>query len=262
MIRALRTAASGMIAQQMNVDVIANNLANVNTTGFKRSKLEFQDVLYQRLRPAGVATAGSALRPVALDVGHGTRPSSTDRLFSVGNIEPTGNPLDIVIEGNGFLQIQLPDGSIAYTRDGSLKMDGEGSIVTSDGFLVQPEINIPQDASSISIGTDGTVEVLIVGADEPQEIGQFELVRFVNPAGLNAMGRNLYQQTGASGDPILGTPGQDGLGTLSQGYLEMSNVEVVEEMVKMIVAQRAFEINSKAVQTSDQMAELANNMRR
>jgi flagellar basal-body rod protein FlgG len=262
MIRALRTAASGMIAQQMNVDVIANNLANVNTTGFKRSKLEFQDVLYQSLRPAGVSTGGSSLRPVALDVGHGTRPSSTERLFTVGNITPTGNPLDIVIEGNGFFQVLMPDGTAAYTRDGGLKMDAEGSIVTSDGYIVQPEINIPEDATSVSIGTDGMVEVLIVGEDEPQQIGQFELARFVNPAGLKAVGRNLYLQTGASGDPLLSTPGLDGLGTLNQGYLEMSNVEVVEEMVKMIVAQRAFEISSKAVQTSDQMAELANNMKR
>jgi flagellar basal-body rod protein FlgG len=262
MIRAMRTAASGMIAQQMNVDVISNNLANVNTTGFKRSSLEFQDVLYQRLRPAGVSTGGTSLRPVALDVGYGSRPSSTDRLFTVGNIQPTGNPLDLMIEGNGFLQVLMPDGTTAYTRDGALKMDAEGSIVTSDGYIVQPEITVPQDATNISVNEDGRVEVLIVGNDEPQEIGQFELARFMNPAGLNALGRNLFQRTAASGDPVLGNPAIDGFGGLRQGYLEMSNVEVVDEMVKMIVAQRAFEINSKAVQTSDQMAELANNMKR
>ncbi len=262
MIRAMRTAASGMIAQQMNVDVVANNLANVNTTGFKRSSLQFQDVLYQQIKPAGVSTGGTSLRPVALDVGYGSRPSATDRLFSVGNIQPTGNPLDIMIEGNGFLQVLLPDGTTAFTRDGALKMDAEGTLVTSDGYILQPEITIPDDATNISIQVDGRVEVLIVGDDQPQEVGQIELARFINPAGLTAMGRNLFAETAASGNPILGNPGTDGLATLNQGYLEMSNVEVVEEMVKMIVAQRAFEINSKAVQTSDQMAELANNMRR
>ena len=262
MIRALRTAASGMIAQQMNVDVIANNLANVNTTGFKRSKLEFQDVLYQNLRPAGVSTGGVTLRPVPLDVGYGTRPASTERLFTEGNITPTGNALDLVIEGNGFFQVQMPDGSMSYTRDGSLKMDADGTIVTSDGFIVQPQITIPEDATSISVGVDGMITVMITGDDTPQEIGQLELARFMNPAGLEAKGRNLYVPTAASGEAILGTPGEEGLGVLNQGYLEMSNVEVVEEMVKMIVAQRAFEINSKAVQTSDQMAELANNMKR
>jgi flagellar basal-body rod protein FlgG len=262
MIRALRTAATGMIAQQMNVDVIANNLANVNTTGFKRSKLEFQDVLYQNMKPAGVSTGGTTLRPVALDVGYGTRPASTERLFTEGNITPTGNALDVVIEGNGFLQIQMPDGSISYSRDGGLKMDANGTIVTADGYIIQPQINIPADASSIAIGSDGVVTVIINGDDTPQEVGQFELARFMNPAGLEAKGRNLYVATAASGPAVLGTPGQDGLGVLNQGYLEMSNVEVVEEMVKMIVAQRAYEINSKAVQTSDQMAEMANNLKR
>jgi len=261
MIRALRTAATGMVAQQMNVDVIANNLANVNTTGFKRSKLEFQDMLYQNTRPAGVA-AGGTLRPVALDVGYGTRASSTERLFTTGNITPTGNALDLTIEGNGFFIIQQPDGSEAYTRDGALKMDADGTLVTGDGFIVQPQISIPQDATSISIGVDGRVSVMVVGDETPQEVGQIELARFINPAGLEAKGRNLYLPTAASGTAIVSTPGQDGLGVLNQGYLEMSNVEVVEEMVKMIVAQRAYEINSKAVQTSDQMAELANNMKR
>lgn len=262
MIRALRTAASGMIAQQLNVDVIANNLANVNTTGFKRSKLEFQDVLYQNLRPAGVSAGGTALRPVALEIGHGTRATSTERLFTQGNITPTGNPLDIVIEGSGFFQVLQSDGSMAYTRDGALKIDGEGTLVTSDGFIVQPEISFPTGTSSISISVEGVVTVQVAGSDDPQDIGQIELVRFANPGGLAAMGRNLYRYTAASGEPQIGNPGQDGLGHLNQGYLELSNVEVVEEMVKMIVAQRAFEISSKAVQTSDQMAEMANNLKR
>lgn len=262
MIRALRTAASGMIAQQLNVDVIANNLANVNTTGFKRSKLEFQDVMYQNLRPSGVSSGGTSLRPVALEIGHGTRATSTERLFTQGNITPTGNPLDIVIEGRGFFQVLQSDGSIAYTRDGALKMDGEGTLVTSEGFIVQPEISFPDGTSSISISIEGMVSVLVAGSDDPQDIGQLELVRFANPGGLEALGRNLYRSTAASGEPQAGNPGQDGLGNLNQGYLELSNVEVVEEMVKLIVAQRAFEISSKAVQTSDQMAELTNNLKR
>ncbi len=262
MIRALRTAASGMIAQQLNVDVIANNLANVNTTGFKRSKLEFQDVMYQNLRPSGVSSGGTSLRPVALEIGHGTRATSTERLFTQGNITPTGNPLDIVIEGRGFFQVLQSDGSIAYTRDGALKMDGEGTLVTSEGFIVQPEISFPDGTSNISISIEGMVSVLVAGSDDPQDIGQLELVRFANPGGLEALGRNLYRSTAASGEPQVGNPGQDGLGNLNQGYLELSNVEVVEEMVKLIVAQRAFEISSKAVQTSDQMAELTNNLKR
>lgn len=262
MIRALRTAASGMIAQQLNVDVIANNLANVNTTGFKRSKLEFQDVMYQNLRPSGVSSGGTSLRPVALEIGHGTRATSTERLFTQGNITPTGNPLDIVIEGRGFFQVLQSDGSIAYTRDGALKMDGEGTLVTSEGFIVQPEISFPDGTSNISISIEGMVSVLVAGSDDPQDIGQLELVRFANPGGLEALGRNLYRSTAASGEPQAGNPGQDGLGNLNQGYLELSNVEVVEEMVKLIVAQRAFEISSKAVQTSDQMAELTNNLKR
>jgi len=262
MIKAMRTAASGMSGQQMNVDNIANNLANVNTTGFKRSKLEFQDVLYQNYRRAGVASAVGSEVPVGLAIGYGTRPAATVREFSTGDLSLTTNPLDIAIEGNGFFQVQLPDGSTGYTRDGAFKLSADGRLVTSDGYFVLPEITIPEDATAISVGQDGVIEVQQFGQDEPTEIGQLELARFVNPAGLAAIGRNILIQTSASGDPITDTPGMDGLGRANQGYLEMSNVQVVDEMVNMIVAQRAYEMNSKAIQTADDMSQVANNLKR
>ncbi len=262
MIKAMRTAATGMQAQQLNVDTIANNLANVNTTGFKKSRVEFQDILYQKLRSAGGATMGEAVSPTNLEVGFGTQPVSTQRLFSEGNITPTGNALDVCIEGDGFFQISMPDGTIAYTRDGAFKLSGDGKIVTSDGFYLYPEIAVPGDAMQIAIGIDGRMTVQIVGETEPQEIGQLELVKFINPAGLEAMGHNLFKQTSASGEPTVGMPTQEGLGKISQGTLELSNVEVVEEMVNMIIAQRAYEINSKAIQTSDDMSGIANNLKR
>jgi len=262
MIKAMRTAASGMSGQQMNVDNIANNLANVNTTGFKRSKLEFQDVLYQNYRRAGVASAVGSEVPVGLAIGYGTRPAATVREFSTGDLSLTTNPLDIAIEGNGFFQVQLPDGSTGYTRDGAFKLSADGRLVTSDGYFVLPEVTIPEDATAISVGQDGVIEVQQFGQDEPTQIGQLELARFVNPAGLAAIGRNILIQTSASGDPITDTPGIDGLGRANQGYLEMSNVQVVDEMVNMIVAQRAYEMNSKAIQTADDMSQVANNLKR
>jgi flagellar basal-body rod protein FlgG len=262
MIKAMRTAASGMSAQQMNVDNIANNLSNVNTTGFKRSKLEFQDVLYQNFRRAGTATALGRELPVGLDVGYGTKPSATVREFSTGDLSATGNPLDLAIEGDGFFQVQLPDGATAYTRDGALKLSAEGQVVTSEGYFIIPEITIPEDATAIAVGTDGTISVQQYGQSEPTDIGQLELARFVNPAGLAAIGRNLLIQTSASGDPITDVPAQSGLGQIDQGYLEMSNVKVVDEMVNMIVAQRSYEMNSKAIQTADDMAGIANNLKR
>jgi flagellar basal-body rod protein FlgG len=262
MIKAMRSAASGMSGQQMNIDNIANNLANVNTTGFKRTKVEFQDVLYQNFRRAGTQSAIGATIPTNLAIGYGTKPVATTREFSVGQFKETGNPLDMAISGNGFFQVLMPDGSTAYTRDGSFKMSAEGEVVTADGFRMLPEITVPEDASSISISIDGEISVMLVGNDEPQSIGNIELVRFVNPAGLSAVGHNLYLQTAASGDPITGTPTQDGLGKIEQGYLEMSNVEIVDEMVNMIVAQRAYEINSKVIQTSDDMAQIANTLKK
>ncbi len=262
MIKAMRTAASGMMAQQMNVDNIANNLANVNTSGFKKSKIEFQDVLYQNYRKAGTASAVGTLVPTDLAVGYGTRPASSTREFSNGDLSQTGNPLDLAIDGDGFFQIQRPDGTTAYTRDGAFKVSADGRLVTSDGYFVLPEVTIPQDTTSISVGGDGVVEVMLFGQDTPTQIGQFELARFINPAGLSAIGKNLLVQTSASGAPITNVPTQAGMGSLDQGYLEMSNVSVVDEMVNMIVAQRAYEMNSKAIQTADDMASIANNLKR
>ncbi|MBU8934560.1 MAG: flagellar basal-body rod protein FlgG [candidate division Zixibacteria bacterium] len=262
MIKAMRTAASGMIAQQMNVDNIANNLANVNTTGFKRSKIEFQDVLYQNLRKAGTASALGSEVPTGLAIGYGTRAAASSRQFTEGNLTRTGNPLDLAISGDGFFQIQHPDGTTAYTRDGAFKISGDGRIVNVDGYILDPEITIPQNATAISVGTDGTIEVSIPGQSDPTNLGQIELARFVNPAGLEALGRNLLVATRASGDPLTDIPTQSGLGSLDQGYLEMSNVEVVDEMVNMIVAQRAYEMNSKAIQTADDMASIANSLKR
>ena len=262
MSRALYTAATGMIAQQMNVDNISNNLANVNTTGFKRSQLEFQDVLYQNYRRAGTASAIGSEVPTGLAIGYGTRASSTVRQFTEGNLTPTGNPLDLAISGDGFFQVQHPDGSTVYTRDGAFKISSEGQIVTSDGYFLTPEMSIPEDATAVSVGSDGMVEVLVSGQTDPVQVGQIELARFVNPAGLTAIGRNLLVPTGASGDPITDIPTQSGLGDINQGYLEMSNVKVVDEMVNMIVAQRSYEMNSKAIQTADDMAGIANNLKR
>lgn len=262
MIRSLWTAASGMQAQTTNIDVISNNLSNVNTAGFKRSRAEFQDLLYQTMRPPGVDSAGGNQVPTGIQVGHGTRTAATNRLFTQGDFQHTQNELDIAIEGQGFFQIVQPNGDIAYSRAGNFKIDSEGRIVSPDGYLMEPEITIPTDTIAVSIGTDGTVAVLQPGVTEPTEIGNIELARFVNPAGLSGIGRNLFAQTEASGDPITGTPGEEGYGTLAQGYLEMSNVSVVDEMVNMITAQRAYEINSKAIQTSDEMLQQANNLKR
>jgi len=262
MIKAMRTAATGMIAQQMNVDNIANNLANVNTTGFKKSTVEFQDVLYQNYRQAGTASALGSKLPTGLAIGYGARASATNRSFTVGDLSSTGNPLDFAIDGDGFFQVQMPDGSTAYTRDGAFKISGEGDIVTSEGYYMLPQLSLPENATAVSVGTDGTIEVMQSGQSEPTQIGQIELARFVNPAGLSAIGRNILVETGASGSPITDIPSQNGLGQIDQGYLEMSNVKVVDEMVNMIVAQRAYEMNSKAIQTADDMAGIANNIKR
>ncbi len=262
MIRSLYTAATGMSAQQVNMDVTANNLANVNTTGFKKSRADFQDLLYQTIRVAGATQGQGVELPTGVQVGLGTRLAATQKVFTQGDFQTTGNELDMVIEGKGFFQVTLPSGEVAYTRDGSLKMDGEGRVVTSDGYPIDPEISIPSGATSISVGKDGTVSVKLAGQTEPEDAGQIQLVNFLNPAGLESMGGNLYRVSAASGEPIVGTPGQDGLGTLAQGTVEMSNVKVVEEMVNLIIAQRAYEVNSKAIQASDEMLSLANNIRR
>lgn len=261
MLRTLSIAASGMQAQTLNIDVISNNLANVNSSGFKKSRADFQDLLYETLRPAGASASAGNQVPTGIQIGHGARPVATQKIFMQGNYQLTENKLDIAIEGDGFFEIIQPNGDSAYTRSGAFKMDRDGRVVTSDGFLLEPEITIPTDTVTLSIGTDGTVSVLTAGETEATEIGTIQLTKFSNPAGLESIGRNLYLPTLASGDAIVGTAGEEGFGTLAQGYLEMSNVSVVEEMVNMIVAQRAYEINSKAIQAADQMLQIANNIR-
>ena len=262
MLRALWIAASGMEAQGLNIDVIANNLANVNTIGFKRGRADFQDLLYETLRPAGASSSAGTTVPTGIQIGHGTRPVAVQKIFLQGSYQKTENELDLAIEGEGFFQILQPNGDIAYSRAGAFKLDNEGNIVTSDGYSMEPGISVPSDTMSISIGTDGTVSIIQAGETIPSEIGTIELARFINPAGLNSIGRNLYLPTLASGDSISGTAGEDGLGTITQGYLEMSNVSVIDEMVNMITAQRAYEINSKAIQTTDEMLQISNNLKR
>jgi flagellar basal-body rod protein FlgG len=256
------TAAAGMKAQQLYVDNISNNLANVNTTGFKKGKVEFQDLLYQTLREPGAQTSDGTKLPSGLQIGLGVKSAANQRIFSQGNMIETKNPLDLALEGEGFIQVLRPDGSIAYTRDGSLKISSEGVLVTSEGFPIEPEIMIPEGAKNLGISSTGSVSATLEGEEFPQEIGQVELARFVNSAGLRSMGGNLYEVTIASGDAVVGMPGTETFGTLHQGYLESSNVEVVEEMVGMITAQRAYEITSKAIQTSEEMLQIANQLKR
>ncbi len=261
MIRALWTAATGMQGQQTNIDVIANNLANVNTVGFKRSRADFEDLIYQTQKEAGVNTTTNTVEPTGIQIGLGTQLADVSKNFMQGSLQETGNPLDLAIQGNGFFQITMPDGTIAYTRAGDFKLDNNGRIVTTDGYPLSPEITVPQDTTSISVGNDGTISVMEAGQTTPTQLGQIQLAFFPNPAGLKAIGQNLYVQTVSSGTPTLGTPGINGLGTINQGYLEMSNVSVVQEMVDMIAAQRAYETNAKVIQTSDQMLQTANNLK-
>jgi len=262
MIRSLYTAATGMEAQRLNIDVVANNLANVNTTGFKRSRADFQDLLYQDEKTAGASSAEGLQIPSGIQVGLGVRPVAVQKIFAQGDFAATGNPLDLVIEGGGFFQVPKPDGEVAYTRSGSFKLDSTGRIVTSDGYPMEPTITIPTNTTSITVGTDGKITVTQPGSNTPTEVGTITLARFSNPAGLKAIGKNLFTPTDSSGEAITGNPGIDGMGTIGQGFLELSNVNVVEEMVNMIASQRAYEINSKAVQASDEMLQTINNMKR
>lgn len=261
MLRALRTAASGMTAQQLYIDTVAHNLANVNTTGFKKNRADFEDLLYQTLRPAGAA-GGEGQEPSPLQVGHGTKLAASPKIFSQGDTEVTGNPLDVAIEGDGLFQIVMPDGTTAYTRDGALRIDGQGRMVNTRGLAVTPEMTVPEDTVGIRIDAEGRVFVNQAGTVEPTELGQLLLARFVNVSGLESIGGNLMRQTGASGEPIVGAPGDLGIGSMRQGALERSNVDAVEEMISMIVAQRAFEINSKAVRTAEDMMSMVNGMKR
>jgi flagellar basal-body rod protein FlgG len=248
-----------MEAQQLSLDVIANNLANVNTTAFKRSRTDFQDLLYQTFRAPGSVSAQGLEVPSGIQVGLGVGVGSVTKLFLQGSFIETGNSLDVAIEGDGFFQVTLPDGEIAYTRDGSFKLNSDGIIVTSDGLPTEPEITIPEDSIDFSIGVDGTVSVTLSDGSV-DELGQFELARFINSAGLLSQGRNLFRESEASGDPILSIPGEEGAGTLRQAFLESSNVSVVDEIVNLIITQRAFEVNSSVISTSDEMLQTANNM--
>lgn len=263
MMRSLWTAGTGMKGQQVNMDVISNNIANVNTTGFKKYRVDFQDLMYQTMRTVGTVTGDDNNQvPTGVNLGHGTKVAATQRVYLQGAAQETGNDLDLMIQNDGFFQITMPDGTIAYTRDGSFKKDETGRIVTSDGYVLEPAITIPDDATSLTVSPDGRVSVTIPGQNDPDEIGQIELARFINPAGLQELGQNLYVETAASGEPVLSNPGTDGAGTIVQRYLEMSNVQLVEEMVNMIVCQRAYEINGKAITTSDEMLQTAVGLKR
>lgn len=258
--RSLWTSTTGMSAQTMNMDVIANNLANVSTTGFKKSRADFQDLLYQIMKVPGSPTSADTKSPTGIQVGLGVKTGSVTKIFTEGDIVQTGNTLDVAIEGAGFFQVTTPDGNTAYTRAGNLKLDGDGRLTTSDGYPIQPEIVIPEDAREITISETGVVSA-IVGADTTStELGNLELSDFVNESGLLAIGRNLFRETEASGTATLSTPGSNGVGTLLQGYIENSNVNLVEEMAHMITSQRAFEINSKVITTSDEMMQTTTNM--
>jgi len=262
MLRTLWTAASGMTVQQMNIDTMANNLANVNNAGFKKSRALFEDLIYQEIRPAGAVTAGGMTHPTGISIGLGSKISAIEKIHTQGNLQYTGTNLDTAIEGDGYFQVTLPDGNIGYTRSGAWKIDNEGNIVNSNGYPLEPAITVPENATQITFGSDGTVSVVLAGETEPTEIGQIELARFINPSGLKSIGKNIYMETGASGNAITGAPGDDGLGNMVQNILEMSNVNVVDEMVNMITGQRAYEINSKAIQTGDEMLQIVNSLKR
>ena len=262
MLRSLYTAATGMIAQQTSIDVTSNNIANVNTVGYKKQRAEFADLFYQTMEYAGTSTSATTASPTGTEIGLGVRPTAVTKMFSQGNFKETGNNLDLAITGNGFFKVQLPDGTMGYTRNGSFKVDANGQMVTSDGYPLVPNIVIPPDAVQVSIGTDGTVSVLQAGQTNSSQIGQITLTNFVNPAGLHSLGDNNYINTTASGDPIEGIAGQNGLGQMRQGFVEMSNVQLVEEMTDLITGQRAYDANSKAITTSDEMLKTVNQLKR
>lgn len=260
MIRALFTAATGMEAQQLNIDTIAHNLANANTTGFKRGRADFQDLLYQTVTAPGTASSASTEVPAGLQVGLGVKPAAVGKIFSQGDFRNTGGDLDLAIEGDGFFQVVQPNGEIAYTRAGALKRDSTGQLVTSNGYPLEPSITLPDDATSVTIASDGTVSVLEGGSTNTNVVGNIELAVFPNPQGLNAIGRNLFLASDSSGDAVTGVPGESGIGTLSQGFLEISNVSIAEELVNMIMSQRAFEVNSKSIEAANEMLQTTNNL--
>ncbi len=260
--RSLDIGASGMYAQQMNVDIISNNIANMNTTGYKRQRPEFQDLLYQNIKRPGASSSDiGTILPSGLQLGTGVKLDAISRIHSQGSMDITDNQLDVAINGDGFFQIQLPDGTLAYTRDGTFGVNGDGLVVTKEGYQLNPGLTIPEDATKININANGEVFVKIDGQVDEQNLGQINIARFINPSGLEATGGNLYRETVASGDPVEGIPGQEGFGALEQGALELSNVNIVNEMTKMISAQRAYEMNSKVISTSDEMLGTISNMR-
>lgn len=262
MLRSLYSATSGMLAQQTHIDTTSNNIANVNTTGFKKSRADFNDLFYQAMQYAGTNTSNTTLSPDGMEVGLGVRPSAITKMFSQGSPKETENNLDVAITGKGFFQVQLPDGTTAYTRSGNFKLDEQGNLVTSEGYLLIPQVTLPEDTTQVNIGVDGTVSVTQGLQTTSNVIGQITLANFVNPAGLHSMGDNLFSITNASGEAIVGNPDSQGLGKLRQGFLELSNVRLVEEMTDLITAQRAYEANSKSIQTADAMLQTVNSLKR
>ena len=262
MIRSLYTAGTGMLAQQLAIDTISNNIANVNTVGYKKQRAEFSDLMYQTMQYAGTSTSATTLSPTGMEVGLGVRPTSINKIFTQGNFKETSGNLDIAITGNGFFKIELPDGTTGYTRNGSFKLDNAGNVVTSDGYRLLPALTIPADTTQITIGADGTVSVMQAGQTTATQIAQLELANFFNPAGLHSLGDNNYINTAASGDVIVSTPGINGFGQTRQGFVELSNVQLVEEMTDLITGQRAYESNSKAITTSDEMLQTVNQLKR
>jgi flagellar basal-body rod protein FlgG len=257
--QALWIAKTGLDAQQTRMEVVSNNIANVSTTGFKRERAVFEDLLYQNISQVGASSTQDTQLPSGFSIGTGVRVVATEKLHSQGNLTNTGNPLDMAVQGKGFFQILMPDGSLAYTRDGSFQVNQDGQLVTSSGYQVQPAITVPEGAQSITIGSDGTVSVLLPGSAAATQVGSLQLTNFINPAGLQAIGQNLLLESGSSGAPQTGTPGLNGLGTLMQGSVESSNVNIAEELVNMIETQRAYEMNSKAIQSADQMLQFVTN---
>lgn len=263
MLRSLQTAATGMDAQQQLVDVLSNNIANVNTTAFKKSRAHFNDLLYQNIRAPGLTSTTGSINPSGIQVGNGVKMVSVEKMFSEGSVKETHQDLDIMVNGRGFFQIQMPDGSVSYTRDGSFKRSADGRVVTAEGLPLIPEIVVPPNTAvgGLKIGMDGTVTAQVSSEAEPRVLGQIRVANFINPAGLNAIGRNLYTQSPAAGEAQVGIPGENGAGIVTQGQLESSNVSIVEEMVQMIMGQRAYELNSKVVKTGDDMLSTTNQMR-
>jgi len=262
MMQSLYTAATGMLSMQNQIDVTSNNIANVNTIGFKKSRAEFADLMYNVMEYAGTSTSDTTKSPTGIEVGLGSRPTSVNKIFSEGSLKQTDNQLDIAITGKGFFKLELPDGTEVYSKNGAFKLDQDGTIVNSDGYTLIPQIVVPPDATSISIGTDGTVTVVQPGQTQATQVGQIQTTNFINPAGLHSMGDNLYLETDASGQAVDGIPGVDGLGTLRQGFVELSNVELVVELTDLITGQRAYDSNSKIITASDEMLQTVNNLKR